>query len=320
MQLSSSTGDAAMFRFGIAAADGFVLGARRYEPAGPSRGTVVIHGATAVPQRFYAPLAGWLAARSLRVVTYDYRGVGESRAGSLRRLDADLDDWATLDAPAAHRLAQTLDTRVAAIGHSFGGHLVGLVDELRELAGLALVGSQLPYYRDWPTALARARLALVWRALVPSLTATFGYLPGAAGLGCDLPAGVARQWARWSTSPEYLLVEHPEARARFARFDRPLVMYSLTDDEYAPPAAVERLVGALTGAPLQHLRLSPEQVGLGPIGHFGFFRRRFAEALWPGLYDFLQRALAGERPLVAAPASALRPTLDDVMADLAFGR
>ena len=304
----------------LLAADGFALGVRHYEPAGPARGTIVIHGATAVPQRFYAPLASWLAARSLRVVTYDYRGIGDSRAGSLRRLDADFDDWATLDARAVHAHARALDDRIAAVGHSFGGHLIGLVDELRELSGMALVGSQLPYYRHWPSPLARARMALLWRVAVPSLTALFGYLPGGAGLGTDLPAGVARQWARWCMAPGYLVAEHPEARERFARFDRPLLLYSLTDDDYAPPAAVDQLERALSGAPLQHLRLSPSEVGLGPIGHFGFFRRRFADALWPGLYDFLARALAGERVLVARPSSPLRPTIDDVMADLQFGR
>lgn len=320
MHVPSRPAGVAVHAFTLLAADGYPLGARRYEPAGASRGTIVIHGATAVPQRFYAPLAGWLAARALRVVTYDYRGIGDSRPRSMRALDADFDDWATLDARAAHAHARTLDARVAAIGHSFGGHLIGLLDELRELAGMALVGSQLPYYRHWPTALSRARMGLVWRALVPSLTSLFGYLPGAAGLGSDLPAGVARQWARWSTSPEYLLVDHPEARARFARFDRPLLVYSPTDDDYAPAAAVEQLVRALQAAELQHLRLQPEEVGLGPIGHFGFFRRRFAQALWPGLLDFLLRVLEGERPGVAPPEPAWSVTFEEVMADLSCGR
>jgi predicted alpha/beta hydrolase len=305
-------------RLEFPALDGFTLGARRYEPIGPARGTVVIHGATAVPQRFYAPLAGFLAARSLRVLTYDYRGIGDSRPASLRKLVADYDDWAKLDARAVHRFAKKLGGPVAAIGHSFGGHLIGLFDELRELSGMALVACQLPYYRDWPSALGRARMALTWRVLLPTLTRAFGYLPGAAGLGTDLPAGVARQWARWSMSPEYLLVDHPEARARFARFDRPTLLYSFSDDPYAPLPSVERLVDALRSPLLTHLRLEPDQVG--PMGHFGFFRRKQGAPLWPGLLDFLEHVLDGESATVTAPQPWTPPTLEEVMQDLSYGR
>jgi predicted alpha/beta hydrolase len=34
-------------------------------------------------------------------------------------------------------------------------------------------------------------------------------------------------------------------------------------------------------------RIAPQELGAGPIGHFGFFRRRHAEALWPVVGDWL---------------------------------
>ena len=308
--------------FTIVAADGFKLGARLFPPEGPALGTVIIHGATAVPQRFYEPLASWLQSRSLRVVTYDFRGVGESRPPSLRGLDADFDDWAVLDARAAHREVRALAGGAwpAAIGHSFGGHLLGLVDELREISGMALVGSGLPYYGHWPTPIDRARLQVIWRALVPAFTGVFGYLPGAAGLGSDLPAGVARQWARWCTRPEYFMDDHPEARARFARFDRPLLVYSFTDDQYAPEPAVKHLMRSLTAAPIDHLRIDPSDLGARTVGHFGFFRRAAETTLWPGLLRFLESVITGQKPVVESPQPWSPPTADEVMRDLQFGR
>ena len=50
---------------------------------------------------------------------------------------------------------------VAILGHSFGGQLVGLIDEARESAGAIFVGAQLGYYGYWPL-LQRARLAVTW--------------------------------------------------------------------------------------------------------------------------------------------------------------
>jgi predicted alpha/beta hydrolase len=304
----------------LVADDGFLLGARLFTPQGAARGTVVIHGATAVPQTYYAPFAAHLARRGMRVLTYDYRGVGASRPASLRSLDATMTDWAERDARAAQAHASAIDARVAIVGHSFGGQILGLVDELREARGAVLVGVQLGFYGHWPHAIDRARLSFLWNGVVPALTGIFGYLPGAAGLGTDLPAGVAREWARWCSDERYLFSDHPSARERFARFDRPTVAYTFTDDDFAPERAVRHLLDQMPSERVAHVRLSPRELELGPIGHFGFFRRRFREALWGGAGDFLLDVLEGRSPETPRPRSPFAPSLEDVMADLRAGR
>jgi predicted alpha/beta hydrolase len=86
----------------LTAADGRRLAARWFEPAGqPARAVAVVNAATGVPQRFYRHFALWLAARGYAVLTYDYRGIGESRQGPLRAETARMRDWALLDMPAA---------------------------------------------------------------------------------------------------------------------------------------------------------------------------------------------------------------------------
>ena len=86
----------------LTAADGRRLGARWFEPAGqPARAVAVVNAATGVPQRFYRHFAQWLAQRGYAVLTYDYRGIGESRQGPLRAEPARMRDWALLDMPAA---------------------------------------------------------------------------------------------------------------------------------------------------------------------------------------------------------------------------
>ena len=279
----------------LVAQDAFSLGASLYSPKGRALGTVIVHGATAVPAGYYRRFAEFLAHHGLRVLTYDYRGIGASRPSALRGFRASMSDWAQLDADAAHRLVERAfpGESVATVGHSFGGQLIGLLPAAREVRGSLLVGAQLGYFGHWD-ALDRLRLGFIWRALVPTLTASFGYLPGQVGLGEDLPRGVAEEWARWCSSPEYLISHHPEARAQFARFDKPMLFYSFTDDKFAPRRAVEALVASLSGAQLQQRRIDPRDFGGQPIGHFGFFKPRFEQTLWLEAVHFLSEVLGGE--------------------------
>jgi len=275
----------------VGAADGATVAVRLFEPARSPQGTLVVHGATAAPQRYYARFAEHVATRGWRVITYDYRGVGRSRPASLRGFEATMRDWAELDARAVLAwAARRFPGPRASIGHSFGGQLVGLIDEAHAVDRAIMVGSQLGYYRHWRGG-ARIKLGAIWLGLVPALTATFGYLPGRAGLGEDLPRGVAREWATWCTSPNYLLDHVDGAAERMARFDAPTLFYSFTDDEFAPQGAVDALLERLPGAPLTHRRISPADLGLDRIGHFGFFRPEHRDTLWDEALDFLTGAL-----------------------------
>lgn len=280
--------------FELVAEDAQPLGATLFTPSAAPRATLIIHGATAAPQSFYRRFAWYAAGRGLRVLTYDYRGVGRSRPSSLPGFEARMSDWAELDAAAAHRFAAERfgGEPVVTVGHSFGGQLLGLVDAAHEISGAVLVGAQLGYLGHWPL-LQRVRLYAIWHGLVPVLNAIYGYLPGRAGLGEDLPRGVAEQWARWCRHPDYLESEHADAPARFARFDRPTLLFSIDDDAIAPPRAVQALLDRLTSAQMTHRRIDPRDHGGDPIGHFGFFRGRFAPTLWQEAVEFLLHAIAG---------------------------
>lgn len=303
--------------------DGVDLGASWFEPHGPAQGAVIIHGATATPQGFYRSFAAHLSARGYGVLTYDYRGIGASRPRSLRGFHATMTDWATLDAPAAlgATRARAQQKPVFAIGHSFGGQAFGVSDALHDVDALLLVGAQLGSLRHWPTLAERARLAAIWHVAVPALTAAYGYLPGNVGIGEELPAGVAREWARWCRHPEYLMGYVPGSRERFARFRKPALLVAFDDDDFAPEPAVDALARAFSGARLELRRRAPHDVGGVPIGHFGFFRRRFAGSLWRDADAFFDDRALG-RPWSPEPRGSPAAALSqlEVMADLAYGR
>ena len=92
------------------AVDGYALGATLFLPRGAKQHAVLINSATAVPRKIYRKFAGYLARRGFAVLTYDYRGIGDSRQRalvgynqpkSLVGFKATMVDWAALDVTAA---------------------------------------------------------------------------------------------------------------------------------------------------------------------------------------------------------------------------
>ena len=88
--------------------------------------------------------------------------------------------------------------------------------------------------------------------------------------------------------PDYLFgVEDPTTRGTYARLTQPILSLSFTDDEYLSKRNIESLHAFYAGAAREMRRLAPAEVGAERIGHFGFFRRRHSERLWPLALDWL---------------------------------
>jgi predicted alpha/beta hydrolase len=274
----------------FAAADGRHLSGSLYEAPTP-RAAVVLAGATAVPARAYSALAEGLAVSGLTVLTFDYRGVGASASGRLRKEAATMAEWGRLDLEGALAwlTARHPELPLLLLGHSVGGQLLGFAPTALALRGALLVGAQSGYWRHWKGA-GRLRMWLSWHALLPAVTATLGYAPmRALAMGENLPAGVARQWARWGRHPEHLLSEcSPAERERYARLGFPIRSYHFTDDAFAPLAAVEELVRFYRGASQEVITRSPEDVNATAIGHVGWLKPRFRDTLWREMADWLR--------------------------------
>ena len=133
--------------------EGVMLGARFHESGTERKGAVLIGGAMGVRQDYYAPFAEWLAAQGFDVMTFDYRGIGDSRGGSqgrsLRGFDADLYSWARDYDTAIDALAERApDAPLYLIGHSLGAQLPGMLRNRHRIAGLLSVVAGSGYWRD----------------------------------------------------------------------------------------------------------------------------------------------------------------------------
>lgn len=275
------------------AADGYLIGGFtwRHLRTDFERPVVIINAATSVRCRHYSRFADYLFANGFDVITFDYRGIGESRSGSLRGFKASWSDWGVLDFEAMLQRAQREfpGQPIDVVGHSFGGCAAGLGASGAVIRRIVTVGAQFAYWRDYEAS-GRWQMFGKWHVVMPLVTALCGYFPGKRlGWLEDTPAGVVRDWGtptpRYETRPSgRALVELP-----FARVKAQLLAISITDDLFGTVAAIERLLSYFEGSARTHLRIAPEEIGEKAVGHFAFFRSEYQDRLWPIALAWLQR-------------------------------
>ncbi|MCB9622557.1 MAG: alpha/beta fold hydrolase [Sandaracinus sp.] len=273
------------------ARDGYELGGTLFSPTGAPRMRLLINGGTGVPSRFYRHYAKWLAEHGVTTLTYDYRGIGLSRRGSVRNTPHTYTDWATNDFPGALAALEAAapDVPTVILGHSFGGQALGLSDATKRADAVVFLGAQSGYWKNW-SGPARWRLGMLWHVTAPLVTATLGYVPAKIGVGQDLPPRVMNDWARWCRTPGYY-TEHVEgAEARLASFTMPRLVLGFDDDNYAPKAAIDQLAGWLDGDALDRIQLAPEDLARTRLGHFGFFRPDVTRG-WAWLQGWIEEAV-----------------------------
>jgi predicted alpha/beta hydrolase len=306
------TTDAVAEPFKQPAADGFIVGGFTWRHAArdASRPVVIINAATSVRCRHYSRFADYLFANGFDVITYDYRGIGESRPESLKGLEASWTDWGALDFEAMLNRAQQEfpDQPVDVVGHSFGGCAAGLGASGQLIRRLVTVGAQFAYWRDYAPA-HRWRMFGKWHVLMPLVTMICGYFPGKRlGWLEDTPAGVVRDWstptARYEKRPSGRVIHATAGRLPFAAVSARILAISISDDPYGTIPAIERLLGYFTGSANTHLRITPEDIGETEVGHFAFFRSAYQATLWPIALSWLQNGeLAPDTPGRTVPRS-----------------
>lgn len=267
----------------VAASDGYPVSAREFVGPDAPRAIAVIAAAMGVKQDFYAKFAAWLATQGIVAITFDYRGMGDSRPKSLRGFSASIVDWATLDCAA---LIADLDARypnlpIYWLGHSVGAQMLGLVPNRDRIAAMMSIAAGSGYWK-WNAAPLRYYVLALWYVMMPVGLKLAGYFPGRKlGAVGDLPYGVAAQWRKWCLDPDYLAAEGAGVRRQVAEVETPITALSFQDDEMMTFTGTKHLFRLYERAPIEYRRVKPKDHGLGKIGHFGFFRSQSKDALWP---------------------------------------
>ncbi|HCN91152.1 MAG TPA: alpha/beta hydrolase [Oxalobacteraceae bacterium] len=288
----------------LATSDGVSLACTRFTPSGTASAVVVMPAAMGVKQDFYAPFAQFLAEQGVAVLTFDYRGMGQSAPPdfqrSLRGFKADLFDWAERDYNAALLAAKAWQPTVPllVIGHSLGGQLPGLLPDNHLIDGILTIAAGSGYWHDNAPQLKRV-VWFMWYFVVPVCTRIFGYFPGKKlRMVGDLPKGVIYQWARWCKSPHYVVdAAGNPIRAGFEKIRVPLLSMSFTDDELMSKRSIDSLHDFYANAEHERRYITPREIGVKHIGHFGFFRPQFRTTLWQQVLTWLEQRMI-DKPAV----------------------
>jgi predicted alpha/beta hydrolase len=283
------------------AVDGYLLGASLFLPRGAKRHAVLINSATAVPRKIYRGFAGYLAGRGCAVLTYDYRGVGDSRQKamvgynqpkSLVGFKASMSDWAALDVAAA---VAWMRERYKAlplsyVGHSFGGQALGLIPNNGEVSRALFIAAQAGYWKLMASP-ERYRVYALLNFVGTPLARLLGYAPGWSGLGEDLPKGVFEQWVGWVMSERYLFTDpNLVGLSNFSNYRGAMRALCFSDDPWATRPAVELLCSGFTSIEPEIITVTPADAGATKIGHFGFFRPEHRDTLWRGAAEWMEAA------------------------------
>jgi predicted alpha/beta hydrolase len=281
-------------KIAIKAADGYTLKSYiwRHDEAGNAvRPVVIINPATAVRCRYYGRFASFLHAHGFDVITYDYRGIGESRPPSLKNFRASWVDWGRLDFEAIlnHAVRHFPGQPIQVVGHSVGGFLIGLAASSHRIQRIFTMGAQFAYWKDYALQ-RRLQLLLKWHLVMPLLTRLVGYFPGRRlGWLEDIPRGVVRDWTASCPQFEdnyrkgYLILPASERRKlveQFANIHAPTLALGMTDDAFGTVQALQRLLRYYRNSDRTHIQLPPQALGISRVGHFTFFHSRFRDKLW----------------------------------------
>lgn len=273
----------------IVATDGYKLTGRLYQ-SDSAKGTIIIAGATGVPQRFYSRFAMQSIQQGFNVVTVDYRGIGDSAPATLKGFEMDYRDWASKDLVAVIDEQAKEDLPLYLVGHSYGGHAIGMLSNHDKLNAAYTFGTGAGWH-GWMPGLEKYKVSFMWNVIAPIVTRAKGYLGWSIlGMGEDLPMGVYKQWKRWCRFPSYFFQDpqYPGMSERFEKVRLPIKAVNSIDDKWAMPQSRDAFMPYYRNAVLEMVDLNPKDHGLNQVGHMGYFFAK-ASGLWDDVFRYFER-------------------------------
>ncbi len=268
--------------------DQYLIRGQLHGANGSLQGRVIVAGATGVPQGFYRRFAEFASERGFETLTFDYRGIGESKPESLKGFDMDLLDWGKRDLAAAIDFMSKDGVPVFVIGHSYGGHAFGLLPNHAKVSGFYVYGTGAGWHGYMPYS-EQIKVLTMWNVVLPALTWWKGYCAwNILGMGEDLPKQAFNQWRYWCRFRHYFFDDPNMAGIEelYQAVKTPIVAANALDDLWAMPKSRDAFVQHYSNAPLTRLDLSPDALG-GKIGHMGYFRKN-ATPLWQASLDWFK--------------------------------
>ena len=263
------------------ATDGYVLTGVLYQPHIQPKARIIVCSATGVPQPFYRRFAEYVTHFGYQVLTFDYRGVGQSAPEHLKGFEMSYLDWGALDLNGAIDFQYQDDIPLFIVGHSYGGQALGLTQNHHKVKAMYCFGTGAGWAGYMPFR-EKFKVSVMWNIIFPPVVAVSGYLPWSKfNMGADLPLGVYKQWRKWCKNPTYFFAdpELHELKDQYAQIKCPIYAVSALDDDWALPKSRQAFMQHYRNADMHFIDIKAKDFGMKQIGHMGYFRQG-AEKIW----------------------------------------
>ena len=271
--------------------DQFPISVKIFEPEIPNRKLLVINSATGVRQQVYFSFAKYLAEQGFTVITYDYRGIGESKPRKMKGFEASMRIWGTNDFKTVTTFIKENypDYTKFCLGHSVGALILGMNEDSVIFKKFIFVATQDAYigHLSWRVAVTAA---LGFGIAVPVTVILKGYFPAHRfGLGESLPKGSAYDWRtlilnKKSTGRLYEKIEKDHSKD----LNQEAFIIHAEDDTWVTMKGMESLMN--NSYPNMKKTYQEIKVSESPkkqVGHINFFRS-YNRSLWKIILDKIQ--------------------------------
>ena len=270
--------------------DNIPLSVKIFEPQISNGKVLLINSATGVKQQIYFSFAKYLAEKGFTVITYDYRGIGESKPKQMRGFKASMRIWGTIDFKTLTDFIQKdyPDYTKFCLGHSVGALILGMNEDSRIFKKFVFVATQDATLKNLKFKVAVTALFGFGLAL-PVMTQFFGYFPAHRfGLGESLPKGVAYDWQTLilnnkSTSKLYEKIDSDFSK----NLTQETFIIHAEDDTWVTDKGMNSLMKTVypnLNKRFREVKISESEKQ--EIGHINFFRT-YNKILWKVVFDEL---------------------------------
>lgn len=273
-------------RFETICEDGVLLKGLLIIPEKP-KAIVQFNCGTAAKKEFYLPFLEYLAEHGYVCCLWDYRGSGESAPGSLKGCEYTFHEYGTKDMPAIKNFLQQKYPKLPLFlfGHSAGGQLIGLIPNLDGYKGMVAFAVSTGYMFHMPIGYLLTSFYFFYIFTPISILLT-GYLRAKKfGIMEDLPKNVVLEWKAWCSKKSYYFDKAfygktiPEGHYQNIPF--PIHTFWASDDPISNKNSVPTFWENIKSEhEISFTKVTPKEVGVKEIGHFGFFKKRMKISLW----------------------------------------
>lgn len=275
----------------ITCSDGFILGGSLFEVEKP-KAAIMLGPATGIKRNIYQAFAGFLAENGYTVLTFNNRGIGDSKGAHINEGEPSLLKWGKLDMTAALEYLKEAypDKEYHLIGHSAGGQLPGLMENALELKSIFNVASSSGSMSTLSGGF-RLQSLFFLNFFIPLSNFLFGKTNSQwVGMGEPLPKKVASDWSRWCNGKGYVQVDLDTKikEHHYREMELAALWIHPTDDEIANFENVKDMIRVFPNMKAQIKTLDPKDHGLKEIGHMKFFHPK-NQVLWKYALDWFDQ-------------------------------